>query len=402
MTAGFRATALWLPIALVVAAAGCTHSPRQYPERIAAARRGLEEDSAVQARVAEVEAALEREREETPIESFQFRVGEEYDGDHGVRFLTRIPVPEPGQLRFSRAVRQAETQVSLARLEETALERNAEACALAIELGGHRETERLYATYAARQRELLEWDKGREQVGVRKEGLVLEFKIEREVRMANYRPELRPIGEAPTAALPAVGGQPRSLPKSYELLRRLVGNQHPSIAVKNATAVRYAAMSDRAQRAGRPWFDFVDVGYTVEQGRHDEVSGQIAVRVPIGSASDASAGRYRALERASLHEANQVLEDEVRRALEALEEIERFQNETARWQALLNLANEADELAERWWRERLAGPPTVASLFDRAYEARRTVLLARKRAGLASCQLVATTGVWIDDWPSEP
>ena len=161
-------------------------------------------------------------------------------------------------------------------------------------------------------------------------------------------------------------------------------------------------MSERAQRAGRPWFDFVDWGYTVEQGRHDEISGQIAVRVPIGSASDASAGRFRALERASLHEANQVLEDGVRRALEALEEIERFQNNTARWQALLNLAEKAEELAERWWSERLAGPPTVAALFDRAYEARRTVLLARKRAGLASCELVATTGVWIDDWPSEP
>jgi len=402
VTAGFRATALWLAVTLAVATTACTDPPRRYPERIADARRGLEEDSAVQARVAEVEAALEREREETPIDSLQLRVGDQYDGDHGVRFLTRIPVPDPGRLRSSRAVRQAETQVSLARLEETALERNAEACFLAIELGGHRETERLYAAYAARQRELLEWDKGREQVGSRKEGLALQFAIEREVRLANYQPAPSPVGEAQAAALPAVGGPPRSLPKSHELLRRLVAEQHPSIAVRNATADRYAAMSERAQLAGRPWFDFVDVGYTIEQGRHDEIAGQIAVRVPIGPTSNASAGRYRALERASLHEANQVLEDEVRRALEALEEIERFQNDTARWQALLNLADEAEELAERWWSERLAGPPTVASLFDRAYEARRTVLLARKRAGLASCQLVATTGVWIDDWPSEP
>jgi hypothetical protein len=387
---------------LTVAAAACTNSPRRYPERIADARRGLEEDSAVQARVAEVEAALEREREETPIDALEFRVGDEYDGDHGVRFLTRIPVPDPGRLRASRAVRRAETQVSLARLEETALERNAEACVLAIELGGHRETERLYAVYAAHQRELLEWDAGRRQVGVRKEGLSLQFEIEREVRLANYLPEPGPVGEAQTAVLPAVGGLPRPLSKSHELLRKLVGGQHPSIAVRNATAARYAAMSERAQRAGRPWVDFVDWSYTIEQGRHDEISGQIAVQVPIGSASDASAGRYRALERASHHEANQVLEDGVRRALEALEKIERFQNNTARWQALLNLAEKAEELAERWRSERLAGPPTVAALFDRAYEARRTVLLARKRAGLASCELVATTGVWIDDWPSEP
>ncbi len=132
MTAGFRATALWLAVLLTVAATGCTNSPRRYPERIADARRGFEEDSAVQARVAEVEAALEREREGSLIDSLQFRVEEEYDGDHGVRFLTRIPVPDPGRLRSSRAVRQAETQVSLARLEETALERNAEACVLAI------------------------------------------------------------------------------------------------------------------------------------------------------------------------------------------------------------------------------------------------------------------------------
>jgi hypothetical protein len=230
----------------------------------------------------------------------------------------------------------------------------------------------------------------------------LEFKIEREVRLANYLPEPRPVGEAQTAVLPAVGGLPRPLSKGHELLRRLVGGQHPSIAVRNATAARYAAMSERAQRAGRPWFDFVDWSYTVAQGRQDEIAGQIAVRVPIGSASDASAGRFRALERASLHEANQVLEDGIRSALEALEEIERFQNNTARWQALLNLAEKAEEVAERWRSERLAGPPTVATLLDRAYEARRSVLSARKRAGLASCKLVATTGVWIDDWPSEP
>jgi hypothetical protein len=161
-------------------------------------------------------------------------------------------------------------------------------------------------------------------------------------------------------------------------------------------------MSERARRAGRPWFDFVDWGYTIEQNRHDEISGRIAVRVPIGPAADASAGRFRALERASLHEANQVLEDGVRGALEALEEIERFQNNKPRWQALLNLAEKAEELAERWWNERVVTPPTVASLFDRAYDARQTVLSARKRAGLASCELVATTGVWIDDWPSEP
>ena len=270
----------------------------------------------------------------------------------------------------------------------------------------HLVTERLqttlYAVYAARQHELLEWGEGRREVGVRKEGLALQFEIEREVRLAKYLPEPEPVGEARTAALPTVGGLPRPLSKSHELLRRLVGGQHPSIAVRNATAARYAAMSERAERAGRPWFDFVDWAYTIEQGRHDEISGQIAVRVPIGSASDASAGRFRALERASHHEAKQVLEDGVHRALEVLEEIERFQNNTARWQALLNLAEEAEEVAERWRSERLAGPPTVATLFDRAYEARRTVLLARMRAGLASCELVATTGVWIDDWPSTP
>jgi hypothetical protein len=230
----------------------------------------------------------------------------------------------------------------------------------------------------------------------------LQFEIEREVRLADNLPEPEPVGEARTAVLPAVGGLPRPLSKNHELLRRLVGDQHPSIAVRNATAARYAAMSERAQLAGRPWFDFVDLGYTADQGRQDEISAQIAVRVPIGSTSDASAGRFRALERASLHEANQVLEDEVRRALEALEEIEHFQHNTARWQALMNLAERAEEIAERWWSERIAGPPTVAAFLDRAFEARQSVLLARKRAGLASCELIATTGVWIDDWPSEP
>jgi hypothetical protein len=63
------------------------------------------------------------------------------------------------------------------------------------------------------------------------------------------------------------------------------------------------------------------------------------------------------------------------------------------------LADGAESVADRWWRGRLADPSGVAELFDRAYDARRSVIEARARAGLAGCRLLAATGVAPEEWP---
>ena len=97
-----------------------------------------------------------------------------------------------------------------------------------------------------------------------------------------------------------------------------------------------------------------------------------------------------------------MVEKQSRLGLLALQEVDRFEAQAGRWQQLLGVARQAEAIAERWWRERVAGPSQVAALFDQAYEAHSTVLDARERAGLASCQLIAMTGRSIDEWPREP
>ena len=91
----------------------------------------------------------------------------------------------------------------------------------------------------------------------------------------------------------------------------------------------------------------------------------------------------------------------MRRSLIALREIDHFEARTKRWKELLTLAQQAETLAGRWRTEGLARPDDVADLVDRAYVARIAVVDAREVAGLASCSLLAMTGVALEDWPRE-
>ncbi len=89
------------------------------------------------------------------------------------------------------------------------------------------------------------------------------------------------------------------------------------------------------------------------------------------------------------------------RSLQALDELHAFETRSQRWRDLLRLADEAEEIADRWWRERLARPADVAALLDGAFTARSAVLEARERAGSAYCTLLAMTGVELTAWPRE-
>ncbi len=374
----------------------------QREQRIAAAARGAEDDAAIRARLAEVEAARAREAGDAPLDEFQLRVRDSSDdGDQAVRVLTRIPVPNPWEVRAERALRSAETDASVARLEETALLRGAESCTFSIGSQAHAERALLYETYAERQRQLLAWGAEWRRSGVLNEADATRFEIERRVRLAARLPDPAPIGPAGTAELPAIASPGPPLDGSAALVRELVRRQNPAVAVRVATSEGYAALSERSANTGLPWFDFVDLEYEARERQADEVGGQVAVRVPFGSTARAEAGHFEALRRAELHEAERIVEEQVRLGRQALQEIGRFEANGPRWRELLEIASGAESVADRWWRGRLADPSDVAELFDRAYDARSSVLEARARAGLAGCQLLATTGVAPEEWPRE-
>jgi hypothetical protein len=91
----------------------------------------------------------------------------------------------------------------------------------------------------------------------------------------------------------------------------------------------------------------------------------------------------------------------VRRSLEALGELADFEARAVQWEELQALADAAEQVADRWWRDRLARPSQVAALLDQAFAARSAVLDARERAAIAGCTLLAMTGVPPEDWPRQ-
>jgi hypothetical protein len=171
------------------------------------------------------------------------------------------------------------------------------------------------------------------------------------------------------------------------------------VSARISTSESYAARSEQSAAGARPWFDFVDLGYEARGQRPDEIGGQVALRVPFGSVARGEADRFEALRRAELHEADGIVAEQVLEARRALLEIERFEANAPRWRELLELADGAEAVAERWWRGRLTDPADVATLLDRAFDARSSVLEERARAGLAGCRLFAATGVPPGEWP---
>ena len=147
----------------------------------------------------------------------------------------------------------------------------------------------------------------------------------------------------------------------------------------------------------------MDVSYQYESGSGGDhgVGGRLAFEVPFGARERASAGRYRALVRQEQSEEQHLVEEQVRRSLEALGELADFEARAEQWQELQALAGAAERIADRWWRDRLARPSQVAALLDEAFAARSAVLDARERAAVAGCTLLAMTGVPPESWPRQ-
>ena len=406
MGAGSRRAARVLRVGVVAALAAlaallacAAPLPPELEDRLKRAERERSDDPAVQARVAQVEAALERERALTPIEDMEIRVGDRWDGDHRVRLLSRIPLPDPRRLSSQRAERRADTEAAIARLEQTVLDRSADDCARGTLAGLYDERMTLYQSYVERQTALLERSEEGRRSGARNEWSALRFSIERKVRLAETVPAPPRTGIAGPEELPQVGVPDAPLRTDSELVSELVVRQHPAVAMRDALARRYDALSERAASERRPWFDFVDIGYAFNEADHDAVSGQLAIRVPLGAASSAGVGRYKALRHGQARDAQRVALEQTRIGLQALDELRRFESDTPRWNELLELARQAEDAAERWWQSGIASPEQVADLLDEAFDARSTVLEARTQAGLASCRLLSATGVEAVDWP---
>ena len=385
--------------------ASCVASPPPTPEqseRIARAQKDLEEDPTVQARVDAVQAAKAQEARPMLVDEVQVRIGDNYlDDDHQLRVIARVPLNRPAEVRAEKEVLRAETKMAVSRLEETSLERRAELCFPAIEALAAQARRQIYTRYAERQTALLEWNTDWRSSGMVNELSGARFELESRIKLASWEPAPAELGKLGAFTLPRIATANGMLARTPQLVRETVRHHHPSVALRRATAERYRALAERARARSQPWIKFVDLRYEYQSdGRESGVGGQLAFEIPLGGQL-ANAGRYDWLLRESHSEAAGLVEQQIAGSLQALAEVNEFEARTERWQRLLRLADEAEEISDRWWRERLAKPAQVAALLDEAFAARSAVLEARERAGSAYCTVLAMTGVSVEDWPRE-
>ena len=392
--------------AVTLAASGCaTPEPTvllsDQRERIARAQRDVAEDPVVQAHVAGVEAARIREEAPMLVDELELRVRNDYIDEHQLRVTARVPLNAPPELRAQRGVLAAETDIAISRLEEISLERRSELCFPSVEALAARDRGALYTDYVDRREALLVWNDDWRRAGTIDELRGARFELESRIRLASWEPAAIPLPERVVTALPGIESPEGALVRDPDLVQDTVRRHHPSVAMRRATAERYRALAERARARNQPRLKFLDVSYEHRSDDDDDgVGGQLAFEIPLGG-ERANASRYEALIRREDGQAQGIVGEQVTRSLRALDDLHAFEARSESWQNLLRLADEAEDIADRWWQSRIAKPGDVAALLDDAFRARSTVLDARERAGNAHCTLLAMTGVEPEAWPRE-
>jgi hypothetical protein len=390
--------------ALVVACASVPPEAADYAARVERVERELPDDPAVRAQVDAVEAARARERGEIPVDTVELRLSDDYIDEHQIRVTARVRTKRRGEMRAQRDVLHAETEMAVTRLEETALERRAELCFPSVTALAREASAEIYGDYKARQQSLLAWSEDLRRSGMLNELDGARFELESRVKIATRAPAPMTRPETVLPVLPEIGTELGDLIRQPDALRKLVRRHHPSVALREATAKRYAALAARARSRAKPGIRFVDLTYERRTGERNEpgengVGGQISFEVPLGARPKANTSRYQSLVSAQHREGEAIIEEQMQRSLQALADLQSFEANTTQWRELEALAGNAEQVADRWWRGRLAQPDDVAALLDEAYKARIAVLEARERAGIAECTLLAMTGVPLEEWP---
>lgn len=386
---------------------GCASVPPDgLDQRIAAAestlsRDGVVDDPAVEASLAEIDAAREREKTEVLVEEVEVRTGVVYEDHPRVNLLLRVPFRDHWELPARKDALRAETRVAVARMEEVVLERRAELCLPSIDELVREEEMAIYSAFVERQAGLMEWSRELMEAGQIDELRFTGFELELQTRLRSRRPASVIAPEIVIPVLPSVVAHAAPLASEPEVLKSLVEQHNPAVSRHQAMQERYEALARRERMARWPSLKFVDFAVQPLPDPDDPVSygGRVAFEVPFGPRTRAEARHYSARARGESHERRRVVEERVQASRGALVAIQDFEQRAAEWQRLLDLAGSAEVVADRWWQQRLERPSRIASLLDEVYRARMEVLDARERAGVAGCTLLATTGVSVGEWP---
>jgi len=407
----FRPASGWwlgLPVLLLTCTPfGCASPPPDgLDQRIARAesslsRDGVVDDPAVEARVAEIDAAREREKTEVLVEEIEVRTGVVYQDDPRVNLLFRVPFRDQWEMPARKDALRAETKVAVARMEEVVLERRVEICLPSLDQLAREEHLTIYSAFIERQAGLQAWNRELMEAGLVDELRYTSFELESHTKLRSRWPASVVAPEMVIPVLPGVVAHAAPLEGEPEVLRALVQQHNPSVSLHTAMEERYEALARRERMARWPSLKFVDFAVQPLPDPDEPISygGRVAFEVPLGQRQRAEERRYAARARGQSSERRKVLDDRVQASQAALAVIQDFERRADEWQRLLDLAGSAEAVADRWWQQRLVEPRRVAALLDEVYAARFEVLRARERAVVAGCTLLATTGVSVDEWP---
>jgi hypothetical protein len=401
-----RRVRAFIRLALMVALGlGCATTPEPALERhpeIAAqiAEAGLQDDPAVEAARERLEAAIAAEPSDVAVDGVEIRAvvaKEEFDT---VGALVRLPIANPMEINARRETRRAETELALAELAEVTHTQSLILCEPSVRHLALEEHKRIYERYAERNRALLEWNEELGRAGLLDEVRVRRFDLASRVRLATRDPNSIPSPLALLGSdrivdvLPEPSSKAPLLRSDRESLHEHLMSHQPTVGVHRASRKRLEALAQTESAKRLPSLRFVDFGFepVVSPGQTRSWAARVAVDVPFGRAASATRKQYEALARAEVSDEREVVARRVDEAWWAISEINAFRREGQRWLDLAALADSAEELADRWWQDRLTNPGEIANLLDSVYSARLAVLDARERAGLADCAMIAATG----------
>ena len=397
-----------LRLALVaVLVSGCVTAPEsglgerrtELATRIAA--MGLGDDPEVDAARERLDAAIAAEPSAVALDGVEIRASVTHDQRNTVRTLIRLPIANPLEVIAQREANRAEAELAFAQLEEVTLAQRVSFCGLSVKHLALEEWKRIYESYALRYRVLLDWSEELRGAGLIDEVSVSRFELASRMRLTTRDPSSIPsplalIGfDQVLDVLPEPVSGARLLRADREFLRERLLHHQPTVGVHRASRKRLEALAESESARRLPSVRFIDAGFEpyVEPGETRSWTARVAVEVPFGRAAIAKRAHYEALARAELSEERGLVERRLEEAWFAIEEINAFRRDGARWLELTALANHAQEVADRWWRDRLTDPGEIAKLLDTIYSARLAVVDARERAGLADCAVTAATGL---------
>lgn len=389
---------------------GCASSPpaaTEQREQIEAEiqSHGLGNQPAIEAQRAEVEAAVAREDDSPVIDGFEIRAAAVHETDDKMQLRARLPFDNLFGASAKQDARRAGTEEALARLAETTLVERVRMCRPSLDRLVHEERLSIYGRYAERQKVLLERNDELKRAGRLDEVRAMSFELSQQVDLALAEPE-PPTGPSggsvtvaavlpePTAGAPELSATPEVI---HEQLRR----HQPAVGVHQARGRHYDAMARSEAKRRLPTLKFVD--FAVEPvaypGDDRQYEAQVAFEIPFGRAARAGERQYAALARGQRSAERALILDRGEQARAAVETINWFRRRGAHWLGLRERADQAEAVADRWWKSRLAEPKAIAGLLDEVQDARLAVLDARERAGRAACTVLASTGLSVDEWP---